>query len=357
MLLPLFRNNRGIALFITLAIITVLFVVTLELSRKSRSAVISSGLTRDRLTLLHMASSGIQAGLSLLIKDRTESDFDSLQEDWANPEKISEILKDIPFDSGHVNLKINDELGKIQVNALVSFPEGRKFVPRQQQLWSRFLEQFADPDTDAEDMKPTAIIHSIKDWLDSGDDDAITGLQGAESDYYQGLDPPYPSKNGPLDHLGELALVKGITPDFFNGNEHAPVIAKYISTYGITDLGGNQFTYRGKININTAELAVIAAILPPDAKDLAQAIYEYRQETDDLKYIHDLSSPTWYKEAPGAGSIDINTQLITTASDIFSLEATATLNTMKTTVNAVVQREKDASTGQWRCKILNWQAK
>jgi general secretion pathway protein K len=357
MLLPLFKNNRGIALFITLVIITVLFVVALELSRKARSAVISTGLTRDRLTVFHMASSGIQAGISMLIKDRIESDFDSIQEDWANPEKISEILKDIPFDSGQVNLKINDELGKIQVNALVSFPEGRKIVPHQQQLWNRFLEQFTPPDTDAEDMKPTAIIHSIKDWLDSGDDDAITGLQGAESDYYQSLETPYPCKNGPLDHLGELALIKGITPDLFDEIESAPEIAKYITTYGITDLGGNQFTYRGKININTADLPVIAAILPPEAKDLAQAIYEYRQENEDSKYMHDLSSPTWYNEAPGSSSIDIDTKLITNASDIFSLEATATLNTMKTTVNAVVQREKDGSTGQWRCKILNWKAK
>ncbi len=49
------------------------------------------------------------------------------------------------------------------------------------------------------------IINSLKDWLDSGDDDAITGLSGAESDYYEGLEPPYSCKNGPMDNLGEVA--------------------------------------------------------------------------------------------------------------------------------------------------------
>lgn len=357
MLLATFKNNRGIALLITLTIITILVVVTLELHRKARSAAISSALNRDRLTLLHMASSGIHAGMGMLIKDRVESNFDSLQEDWANPEKISEILLDIPFESGRVNLKINDEFSKIQVNALVSFPEGRNFNTHQQQLWVRFLEQFVSQDTDVEDVQPTAIINAIKDWLDSGDDDAITGLQGAESGYYQGLEAPYPCKNRPINHLAELALIKGITPALFHGAGQTQGISKYITAYGITDLGGNQFTYRGKININTADGAVITAILPAEGKDLAQALYEYRRETKDLKDIHDLSNPTWYKGIPGLSGIEINPQLITTASDIFSLEATATLNNMKTTVIAVVNRVRDNNTGRWRCKILNWQAK
>jgi len=64
-------------------------------------------------------------------------------------------------------------------------------------------------------MDPSAIINSIKDWLDSGDDDAITGLSGAESAYYQDLDPPYPCRNGPFPHLGELALLKGVTAELF----------------------------------------------------------------------------------------------------------------------------------------------
>lgn len=205
-------------------------------------------------------------------------------------------------------------------------------------------------------MRPTAIVNSIKDWLDSGDDDAITGLEGAESDYYQGLEPPYPCKNQPLNHLGELALIKGVTPALMYGREQTAGISPYLTIYGMEDLGGNTFTYPGKININTADAAVLSALFPAGSQDLAQAMVEYRQETTDLNEPQDLSNPQWYKQVPALGQIDINPRLIRTSSDLFSLEAKATLNTVKATVKAVVMRERDAQTGQWRCKILNlWQ--
>ena len=177
------RNNRGIALLITLTIISVLIVVTLEMSRKMRSAVFSAAATRDRVTLLHLASSGINAAKAMLIKDKSNSKSDSVQEDWANPDKISEVLQDISFEDGKVELLISDELGKIQVNALVEFPEGRDYNATQMFLWGRFLKLLLSLEESFEDIEPITIVDSMKDWLDSGDDDAITGLNGAESGY------------------------------------------------------------------------------------------------------------------------------------------------------------------------------
>ncbi len=347
------KNNRGIALLITITIITILIAVTLELNRKMRSSVISTAATRDLLTLSHMASSGINAAIAMLVKDKNESDIDSLQEDWADPEKIAEILKDIPFEDGNVTLKISDELAKIQVNALVSFPEGRNFNESQRNLWERLLRQLILLDESFEDADPTSIINSVKDWLDFGDDDAITGLNGAESDYYKDLDLPYSCKNGPFTHLGELVLVKGITPELFHGFGGIPGISKYMTIYGVKNAGGNNFTYEGKININTAELPVLMAILPSEYEYLAQNIYDYRKETSDSKYIHDLSSPTWYKKVPGwSDEIKID-NLITRSSDFFRIESTATLNKMKTSLTAVVHREKDKKSGKFKCKVLN----
>jgi len=151
------RNNRGIALLITLSIITILVVVTLELHRQARFDAVSTALNRDRVTLHYMASAAIHLGMALLVKDKKDSDIDFLQEDWSNPEKISQLLQQIPFERGQVDLKITDELGKIQVNALVSFPEGQNFNDHQNQLWIRFLENFISQEREAEDLKPTAI--------------------------------------------------------------------------------------------------------------------------------------------------------------------------------------------------------
>lgn len=348
-------NNRGIALLVTLSIITILVAVTLEMNRKIRSAVFSAAATRDRMTLLNMASSGIEIGKALLVKDKNDSDTDSLQEDWAESEKISEILKDIPFEKGTITLSIGDELGKIQINSLVKFPDGHSFNEPQRIMWEQFLSGLMSQNESFEGLEPLTIINSVKDWIDSGDDDAITGLNGAESDYYQDLDPPYTCKNGPITHIGELALIRGITPELLKGAGGVSGLSDYITVFGMSQAGDNTFTYEGKININTADLPTLAAILPFGSEPLAQAIYDYRQETSESEYIHDLSSPTWYKRVPGMGDINIDSNLITTSSDFFRIESVATLNEMKVKIDTVVNREKNQKTGKWTCKVLRWE--
>ena len=355
MVTKILKNSHGIALLVTLSVVSVLIVASLEMNKKMRSAVFSAATTRDRITLLNMASSGVNLAAAILVKDKKDSNTDSLQEDWADSEKISEILADIPFEDGGIALTINDELGKIQINSLVQFPEGHNFNESQRAMWERFLSLLMYKNEAFEDMEPMTIIDSIKDWLDSGDDDAITGLNGAESDFYQDLDPPYPCKNGPFTYIGELALVRGVTPELFQGAGGEQGLSKYITVFGMTKSSNNSFTYEGKININTANLPTLVALLPSGNEDLAQAIYEYRLETSESTYIHDLSSPTWYKNVPGAGDIKIDPNLITTSSDFFRIESTATLKEMKIKVTTVVKRENNAKTGKWECNILRWE--
>lgn len=205
------------------------------------------------------------------------------------------------------------------------------------------------------DIDPRTIINSLKDWLDSGDDDAITGLNGAESDYYLGLDPPYECQNGPISHLDELMLVRGITPELYHGLEGAFGLSGYATTVlGPSGTGQNDY-FTGKININTAGLPVIAALLPEGNEILAPQIIEYREEKSEGAFMHDLSNIHWYKNAPGCSDLKIDENLITGFSDFFRVEATATLGSMDLTLTAVVQRVKNAQNGQWECKILSLQ--
>ena len=354
MISKIIGNNRGIALLVTLTVITVLIVATLEMNRKTRSALFSAAATRDRITLSQMASSGIHAAKAILITDKNNSNSDSLQEDWANPEKINEILQDLIFDDGQVTLKISDERGKIQINSLVEFPEGREFNPTQRMLWDRFLNLLTIQDEVFKDIEPETILNSVKDWLDSGDDEAITGLSGAESDYYQDFDPPYNCRNDPFTHIDELVLVKGISRELFQGAGGLPGVSSYLTVHGITENDSKSFTFDGKININTAGLPILEAILPLGHEDLAQAIYDYRQETSDSVYVHDLSSNTWYKQVPGLSNIEIDADLITTSSDLFRIESIAILHEMKLKITAIVERERDKKTGKWVCKVLRW---
>ena len=141
---------------------------------------------------------------------------------------------------------------------------------------------------DAGQMTP--VINSILDWIDK---DESARIEGAESDYYQGRSPPYFAKNGPLDDISELLLIKG-AQDYYAplppmeagqrvynpfsshfGSQGANVIAPSV---GLTNL----FTplSNGKINLNTASAEVLQ-IIPTVTPEAAQGIVSAREGEDD----------------------------------------------------------------------------
>jgi len=356
------NNDHGVALIITLTVIALILTTAFELNRKAGVSIEFAGISKDRVALSYMTSSGIHMGMAFLIKDKDEGgnkQVDSLQEDWADPEVVAEAIMDIPFEEGALTVGISDELGRIQVNALLNYPDGREVAPVQERMWERFLGylNLLNPsESSDDDTSPTAIINSVRDWLDFGDDDAITGVTGAESDYYQDLEPPYSCRNGPMAHIEELLLIKGL-PDLVANVGGFEMIEGLITVHGIwPDASGKKFTFPGKININTADLYVLAAMLPQEEAHLAQEIIDYREEMSDGSYTHpDLSNPAWYKNASGLEDVTIEDGLIATSSDLFRIVATAEVNKVKSSVTAVVFREKVKKTGKYTCRILSWE--
>lgn len=363
------NNEQGIALIITLSIITVLMALSLELNKNARSEIISSAIIRDRLALKQMADSGVQMGIGILLTDlQADSEdrkfFDTLQEDWANPEKINEVIGEFPFDEGSISITIIDELGKIQVNALVVYPDSKKFNPKQKNIWERVLNYFVTDEESFEFVGTTGIVNCMKDWLDTGDDDLITGVNGAESDYYQDLDPPYKCKNGPIHHLDELVLIKGIKPEDFYSVGEMFQLSNYVTIYGMADKAenkiggvpkneinkqikarknGNSFTFPGKVNINTAELPVITVLLHEDNEDNATDIVDYRDEkTDDGEFVNSgLDRDKWWESVSGWTADPEFGKAVTTQSNIYRIECTATKNNTIIKADAVIRRYMD----------------
>lgn len=60
------------------------------------------------------------------------------------------------------------------------------------------------------------VADAILDWVD---DDDTPRTYGAESEYYESLDPPVYAKNGPLTALDELLQVAGVTPELLYGED------------------------------------------------------------------------------------------------------------------------------------------
>ncbi|HEV3444715.1 MAG TPA: hypothetical protein VG099_08740, partial [Gemmataceae bacterium] len=94
-----------------------------------------------------------------------------------------------------------DESGKININALMQLDPSGTILYNVLMLLPNMTDEIAN---------------SIIDWIDADD---TPRPNGAESDYYGSLSPPYQAKNGPLDSIEELLFVKGVTPQLLYGND------------------------------------------------------------------------------------------------------------------------------------------
>src|SRR5262249_34687281 len=83
-----------------------------------------------------------------------------------------------------------DESGKINLNALVALDSSGQIAHDVLLKLPNMTDEIAD---------------AIIDWIDADDEPRANG---AEKDYYTGLSPGYRCKNGPLDTLEELLLVR-----------------------------------------------------------------------------------------------------------------------------------------------------
>ena len=345
------HDNRGIALLMTLAFITLAMSLAVETNRQSRAAIESTDAFQNRILAGQMATAGIHGAMAILIQDRYDSETDHLKETWADPDRLTEAMAALSFSEGQLEVHIADEMARVQVNALVDFPQSRQFNPLQQQIIERLIASIRNANDAQSDVSATDIVNAIKDWLDNGDDDAITGLNGAESDYYETLDPPYSPRNGPMVHIGELARVKGVSAVLFEGTSKAPGLKNCMTVYGATKAADGTYSFPGRVNLNTVDQLVLSAVLPPEYQDFAEAIIRYRDEAEAAV----LDSKTWYQDVPGAASLELNPNAVSVATDVFRIRAIAVSGDIRSAISAVVERIAVTDGGGWTCRILAWE--
>ena len=147
-----------------------------------------------------------------------------------------------------------------------------------------------------EGEKRDIVADSILDWRDPDD---FIRINGAENDYYQSLKEPYNCKNGNLDSVEELLLVRGVTPELFYGRkaikkEEEGVAEKpSIDRIGLKDIF-SIYSFGEQIDINCATMPVLRVVLGIP-KDVAQRIVKAREEKtfehqqDLLKRVPELA--------------------------------------------------------------------
>jgi type II secretory pathway component PulK len=172
-----------------------------------------------------------------------------------------------------------DEGGKLNLNALIALdPSG--------EVLAAALNTIAQLTNNP--LLTSEVIDAIVDWLDADDDPRTNG---AESSYY--LTNPaggYRAKNGPLNSLDELLLVKGVTPRLLYGNDRNrngqaddgssdPLdrgIADYLTVYGRELNLDSQGVLRENVNESEDLAGLYERLTARLGDDLATFIMGYK---------------------------------------------------------------------------------
>jgi general secretion pathway protein K len=352
-------NNRGMALILTILIISLVVALTIQLNAAMRADAYGAANVRDGMRLGYVAKSGFNYAMAVLQADaqadaEEEGQGDAFTEDWHLAESYGAASASL-FSNSRFDVKISDHSGRIQINNLVNVEEedkgkgkGKdkpKYNTNQIALLTRFLKS---PEFDLDDDIAGDLVAAIVDYIDDDEDTYDVGGIGAEKDEYIKLG--YAIRNGPIEFLEELLIVlkvKGLGEELFFGTGESPGISKYLTPYG-----------EGKININTAERLVLQALSEDIDSKMLDEMDDYRRDE-----VNDLSEVNW-GERTGTGEsppedvldlLDVKSTHFEITSDGFDntsdeLERTprGIEGAMAKTVTGMVERTEESTRVLWQ---------
>ena len=260
-------RQRAFVSIVVLLMVVLLAVVLLEFNYESRVNLHAADNSYRSLQALGCAEAGINIAIAAL------NQFDNVHYDEAIDKLLSGATQ-IPVGDGYCTVSVVEENGKINVNLLKE--DGhvvRHRVDRMLHLIDILNHQYGE-------RSPIGygIVPAIVDWVDADDDVTYFSFverenEGAEKEYYERQTPPYACKNGPLDAINELLLIKGMTSEMYEGragDENKGVTP-------VTGMGALLTIYGdGKIDINHAPAEVIESLSEKMNSALAQSIIAER---------------------------------------------------------------------------------
>jgi general secretion pathway protein K len=311
------RSENGVILIALLWILVALSVIALSFSKESVVEVGAARNTRDLERSYFVARAGIASATYKLIQKRFLPRLQQL-ELADSPDPLDLGLDAGKFGGGEYTVRIQDESGKINLN-----------FSSEDQL-RRVIEATGIPKNDGD-----IIVDSILDWRDV---DTAHRINGAEDDYYQSLDHPYQAKDGRMDTIEELLLIRGVTSDYFFGHPEKTQDGSIIYRYGLARCF-TIYSTTNRINVNFAPLPVLMSVpgLTPQAAEL---IYE-RRKTKPFANVAEIVQTLPVTLEPSAIAL-----LATDQTGVYSLSASAHMDNSKVqrVIRAVISldpREKN----------------
>lgn len=256
-------GERGVALIVVLWIFIFLFVVAFEFSTAAREEASASQRFSEETAGYYLAVAGFERGL-----------YTFLNRQGGGPAQ-AERQDDDPFDGtwheeslagGVLRVRLIDEGGKININRVSEQTLRRVFA-----------------NLGLDGVRRDMLVDSILDWRD---EDELHRANGAETEYYETLAPPYTARNGPLDTVADLLWIRGVTRElFFGSSENDRGATEPWSGIALREI----FTVDSpidRVNLRTASASVIHALTGIPLERCNAFVAERRKLSD--KTLNDL---------------------------------------------------------------------
>lgn len=334
----------GSALIVVLWVIGLLSVLVASLTFDAHVESYITRYYRNRSKATHLARSGTAVAELLMHESRKigagQTEAEDPDDRWFDSAKR---LKDgLALRGGS---RVVEQLGDGEIRLEIVPDPGRRNINKlREEDWERIFETADIP----EEYWPT-LIDSFYDWTDKDD---TARLDGAETeDHYATLETPYEAKNGPLDTVGELLLVRGFTRSILYGgvlNPESEDNEPIVST-GIADMLTTYGDKNGRVNVNAASMRVLMT-LPGVDEIVAGAILEEREglaaegdpaEDTSFRDVNDL-----FARIPGLDPGIKN--YVTTDSTIYRIRSVGDVHGVEREVGCIAKYENGKLT------ILRW---
>jgi general secretion pathway protein K len=253
-------GQGGIALVLTLLVVTLLSAMIIEFDYRTRLDVRAAANFRDAARASLLAQGAADAARAVLVVAQGQTPSHDYVDDalWGAP------IAGYPVADGTISVAVVDEGGKLDLNTLVG--DTGEADDARVAIYRRLLLKLLDPDQ----VDIDTLVDSLVDWIDSNPNELA---HGAESPYYERLDPPYTCADGPLKTLDELGLVQGYTPEIIERlRPHVTALWRAGKAGRRRDADPPD----GKININTASPELLTALSADMSDELAQNIIQGR---------------------------------------------------------------------------------
>lgn len=213
------RPRRGMVLVVVLVVVALLSLAAYTFAQLMLTqyeaaklsgrqvqtrALVESGVDTVRLFLMQDEATRNEAGGLLNNPSYFQGIPVLLFDDLTQRANFTVLVPNLDDDANLVGLRygLEDESIRLNINALLAADQIQENAGRDLLMGlPGMTEDVAD---------------AIMDWIDEDDEPREFG---AESQHYQALRPPYLPKNGPLDTVEELLLVRGVLPELLFGRD------------------------------------------------------------------------------------------------------------------------------------------